>query len=354
MKKLLFIFLLQLSFLYAQTNMLIPFSINKKIGFINEELRIIVEPIYDKIDRYKDNTFILYNSYKNVYVLQSQNEQKNIQDIILLGKGYYSMYFDPDTYIYDDTGKRIRVLSKLQHDHNASREFLIVFNGARENIIKQDDTYVFSDKNILEIFDFEPITQTALCRYKGRGMCLVTEKGVINQEKYSFSKTSFNEGLVFGKNNKTGETGFYNMNCKLVIKATVKEDSTMDDWDAYPSVNCGAVALVKEGENNIILSNRQRLFSENWNIVDNKGNVFANGIKANYISPFSDNVAVLMLKNGNKWIYELIDKHGHCLTETEFDEIHTSINGYCMARKDDVDYLISSGNGSVYKCTDFK
>lgn len=354
MKKLLLLGFLEISILYAQSNSLIPFSIKNKIGFINNKLEIVVEPTYDSLNSNKENTFVLYNKQKNVYVLLSEKEQKNVHDVILLGDGYYSMYYDPDTFVYDNTGKRIRILSQLQHDHQSTYDNMIVFDGKSENIIKQDNTYVFNDTGIIEIFNYDPFFKIALCRYRDKGYSLVSESGVKNTDPFQFGMRSMSEGFVFGKNLKTGECGFYNMDCKLVIKAGTKNGSTMDDWNCYPGINCGVVALVNDGEKNVLLSEWQTLHSDNWCIVDSTGHFLEYGITADKIYPFSDDVAVLMIQNGKNTIYRLIGKNGKIITDRDFDQISSSVNGYCMAVKDGVDYLIKSKDGSVYRCSDFK
>lgn len=354
MKKILFLLIIQMGVLYAQSKQLIPFSLSKKIGFINDEFIVQIEPVFDSLERYKENSFVLYNAQKKVYVLQSEKEQKNVHDIILLGNGFYSVYYEPDTYIYDITGNRIRILPKLQHDHKSTYEYMIVFNGSYENIIKQDNSFVFNDQRILEIYDFDSETETALCRYQDRGISLISKKGIINPNKFNFGMRSMSEGFVFGKNQKTGECGFYDMDCKLAVKAGIKNGSTMDDWNCYPGINCGVVALVNDGEKNILLSEWQTLHSDNWSIVDSSGRFIEYGITADKIYPFSDDVAVLMLQKGNKTIYRLINKNGKIITDRDFDQISSSVNGYCMAEKDGVDYLIKSKDGSVYRCSDFK
>ena len=354
MRKYIFFLIFQLSILYAQTNLLIPFSKNKKIGFINDQLEIFIDPVFDSIVKYKNNSFILYDASKQCNILQTEKETRIVHDLILLGNGYYSMYYEPDTYVYDMMGKRIRVLSNLQHDHDSTYEYMIVFNGVSENIIKQDNTYIFNDSNILEIYDYEHISETALCRYKGKGYCLITKNGLKNQDKYTFSIRSMNEGLVFGKNLRTEECGFYDMDCNLVIKAGVKKNSGMDDWNSYPGISCGVTALVNDGEKNILLSEWQTIHSDNWSIVDCTGKILEYGITADKIFPFSDDVAVLMVQVGKKKVYRLIGKDGKIITDRDYDFINSSVNGYCMASKNGLDYLINSKDGTVYNCSDFK
>ena len=354
MKKIIIIFCFQITLLFAQGNNLIPFKKNEKIGFVNEKSNVLIEPQYDSLDKYKDGTFVMFLNQNKSYVLVNKSITRNVRDIILLGNDCYSIYMNPNTYIYNSNGIQIRVLSNLQHDHKSTKEYMIVFNGKNENILLENGEVLFNDNNILEIFDYDSKTETALVRYASKVFCLLTKNGIKNQDVFIFGMRSLGEGLVFGKNTKTGETGFYNMDCKLAIKAGQKSGSDMDDWNCYPSITCGVVPLVYDGKQNILLSEWQTLHSGNWCVVDKSGKVLASGITADYIYPFSDDVAVVKLLSGQKWIYRLIDKKGNLITKTDYDELNSSINGYCMAKKDGIDYLICSKDGKVFNCADFK
>lgn len=352
-KKMIFIVILQITSLYAQHNKIIPYCLNKKIGFIDENFKVLIEPCFDSLEQWKDNNFILYSSNKNK-ILFNRFGSKNIQDVILLDNGYYSTIQGNDTVIYNEAGKCIRILSKLQHDHYSSLDYLIVFDGERDNIITPDNTYIFSDKNILEIFNYDSKTETALCRYKSNGYCLVSNDLIKNKDKFLFGIRSFNEGVVFGKNIKTGESGFYDMNCNLIIQADVLKNTDMDDWNYFPSFNNGVVSFVNENNSNFFLSKDQVYHSTNWIIVDKNGKLLIDGITADYIYPFSDNVAVYKLKTNDLYKYGLLNKNGENITSVLYDKITPSINGYCMATNNNIDYLISSIDGTIYLCNTFK
>ena len=354
MKKIVMVLIFQITILYAQNNHLIPFKKNEKIGFLDDKLNIIIEPQYDAIDEYMDDTFVMFLKQKKRYVLVNKNITRNISNYILLGNDCYSIYLDPDTHIYNSKGIQTSVLPNLQHDHKSTLEYMIVFNGSNENIITENKELLFNDERILEIFDYDKITQTALARYVSKGFCLVNKNGIKNKDTFIFGMRSFGDGLVFGKNKKTGETGFYDMDCKLIIKAETKSGSDMDNWNCYPSISCGVVSFASEGEKSILLSEGQTLHSDNWSVVNKSGEVLANGISADYIYPFSNDVAVVKLLSGEKWIYKLIDKKGRIITNTNYDELYSSVNGYCMAKKDGIDYLIRSKDGKVFECTNFK
>ena len=353
MKKFIIILLFQITILYAQSNHLIPFKKNGKIGFVDNKISVVIEPQYDAMDKYKDDTFVMFLKDKKCYVLVNKDVTKNISNYLLLGNDCYSIYQKPDTYIYNSKGKQIRALPKLQHDHKSTLEYMIVFNGSNEDIIMESGDFLFNDEKILEVFDYDKKTQTALVRYVSKGFCLITTNGIKNKDRFIFGIRSLEDSMVFGKNTKTGESGFYDMDCNLIIKAEIKSGSDMDNWNCYPSISCGVVSFASDGEKLILLSEGQTLHSDNWSIVDKSGEVLANKILADYIYPFSDDVAVVKLLSGEKWIYKLIDKKGEIITDINYDEIFSSVNGYCMAKKDGIDYLIRSKDGMVYKCNDF-
>ena len=353
-KRIILIFLLQITTLYAQNNKIIPYCLNNKIGFVDEFFNVLKEPSFASLEQWNNNNFILYSLNKQNKVLFNKYGSKNVQDVILLDNGYYSSYQGYDTLIYNEAGNCIRTLHNLQHDHNSSYNYIIVFDGEKENIITVNNLYIFDDKNILELYNYDPKTETALCRYKSKGYCLVKKNAIKNKEKFLFGIRSFNEGAVFGKNIETGETGFYNMDCKLIIKAEILKDTNIDDWNYFPSISDDVLSFVHEDNSYIFLSKQQVYHSSNWIITDKNGNIISKSITADYIYPFSDNVAVYKLKINDNFKYGLINKKGEIITTTLYDEINSSVNGYCMAKKNNVDYLISSNDGTVYLCNSFK
>lgn len=354
MRKILIIVFFQITLLYAQNNHLIPFKMNEKLGFVNDKLKIQIQPQYDSLEKYMDDTFIMFLKHNKSYVLVNKNITKTVSNYLLLGNNCYSLYIYPDTYIYNSNGIQTRVISNLQHDHKSTADYMIVFNGKNENILMENGEFMFDDNNILEIFDYDKKTETALVRYLSKGFCLVTKDRIKNTDIFIFGMRSLGDGLVFGTNRETGESGFYNMDCKLIIPAEIKSGSDMDNWNCYPSISCGVASFANNDGKLILLSEGQTQHSTNWCVIDKSGKVLANGITADYIYPFSDDVAVVKLRSSEKWIYRLIDKKGKIITATDYDEINSSVNGYCMAKKDGIDYLIRSKDGKVFKCADFK
>lgn len=351
--------------LLFSNELLIPFSFKGKMGFLDEKLKLLTNPDYiGEIISYNDQMIKI--KCKGYTVIVGKNGElltRGVDSLFIIDNEKYAISQEGGSYfsrVFSSEKQVLHMFDKIKIYGSDKQGYLLILDGtgnnsSRYNIMNCGGELLYKNNTFKRIFDYDSERGIALVQNNNFDDCLVSRDGnIINDVEYKFGRNSFNEGFVFGKNLKTGETGFYNLDCKLVIKSDVKVGSTMEDWDAYPSVNCGVVAIVNDGEKNVLLSEWQTLHSDNWSIVDTNGKFLAYGITADYISPFSDDVAVYMLRNGDRWIYRLINKYGNFITNTDYDEIQSSINGYCMAKKNGIDYLISSSDGTVYKCSDFK
>lgn len=365
MKKIMFLFQFLFITIYINANeKLIPFSLNGKIGFLNENLTCVLEPQYSGS----------ISSYVNLMVLVDCKGYDVLigKDGELLTRGVDSIFIvDNDKYAVSQNGGSgfSRVFSSLDKsvlhfydkvsiDNTNKTGNLIIDmynNVSRLNVLDEKGELLFKNNTFKRIFDYDSNIQIVFVQDQDFNDCLFDINGKqVNKDSFRFGMRSFKEGFIFGKKLKTGETGFFNMDCNLVIKAGVRKGSDMDDWNSYPGISCGVTALVNDGEKNILLSEWQTIHSDNWSIVDCTGKILEYGITADKIFPFSDDVAVLMVQVGKKKVYRLIGKNGKIITDRDYDFINSSVNGYCMASKNGLDYLINSKDGTVYKCSDFK
>lgn len=344
---------------------IIPFSQNGKIGFVNEKLNILTEAQYvGRVTSFNEYMVMIYcKSYDVLIGKDGELLTRGVDGLFIVDNDKYAISQEGGAYysrIFSSEKQILNVFDKIKINDTDYNGNLMIVDGrsgssSRNNIINSNGDLLFKNNTFKRIFDYNSEKKVALVQDEGFNDCLVDATGKsINTDSFQFGMRSMSEGFVFGKNLKTGECGFYNMDCKLVIKADTKNGSTMDDWNCYPGINCGVVALVNDGEKNVLLSEWQILHSDNWCIVDSTGHFLEYGITADKIYPFSDDVAVLMIQNGKNTIYRLIGKNGKIITNRDFDQISSSVNGYCMAVKDGVDYLIKSKDGSVYRCSDFK
>lgn len=366
MKRLFFI-LIELFFtLFLFSNeLIIPYSLNNKIGFVDENLHVLLEPQYEGEVSDSTKKMVLLNCPK-FDVLIGDNGQLltgGIDYIYIIGENEYAVSQrggDGFGRIFSLDKKMLHYYDKIMVTNADHYGNLIIQDKnknavSRLNILNSNGDYLYKNNSFKRIFCYLNETGVALVQDDAFNDCLINADGtVINPVPFQFGMRSMNEGYVFGKNLQTGECGFYNMDFKRVIKAYPKDGSNMDDWNCYPGISCGVVALANDGEKNVYLSEWQTLHSNFWSIVDTTGKFLETGITADKIYPFSDDVAVLMIQNGKNQVYRLINKNGKIITDTDYDQISSSVNGYCMAVKDGVDYLIKSKDGSVYRCSDFK
>ena len=354
MRKLFLVFIqVFFSGLLFSNEYLIPFVSDGKIGFVDEKLIFY----NDKMIKIK------CKGYSVIIGKNGELLTRGVDSLFIVDNDKYAISQDGGPYfsrVFSSEKQIIHVFDKIRINGTDHNGFLIIIDGtgnssSRYNIINLNGDLLYKNNTFKRIFDYNSEKKIAFVQDDDFNDCLVDSNGkIINTVPFQFGMRSMNEGYVFGKNLQTGECGFYNMDCKCVIKAYTKDGSNMDDWNCYPGISCGVVALVNDGEKNVFLSEWQTLHSDYWSIVDTNGKFIEFGITADKIYPFSDDVAVLMLQNGEKNIYRLINKNGKIITDRDFDQINSSVNGYCMAEKDGVDYLIKSKDGSVYRCSDFK
>lgn len=363
-KKISIVFTTFLCILLFSNERLIPFSLNGKIGFVDEKLKILREPEY-KGEVISYNNQMIKIKCKGYSVIIGNNGElltRGVDSLFIVDKDKYVISQNDGSYfsrMFSSEKQALRVFDKIKINDTDHKGNLMIVDGrdnssSRYNIINLNGDLLYKNNKFKRIFDYNSEKKIAFVQDNDFNDCLVDSDGkIINTVPFQFGMRSMSEGYIFGKNLKTGECGFFDMDCKLVLKAGVKKGSTMDDWNCYPGINCGVVALVNDGEKNILLSEWQTFHSDNWSIVDSTGRFIESGVTADKIYPFSDDVAVLMIQNGENTICRLIGKNGKIITDRDFDQISSSVNGYCMAEQDGVDYLIKAKDGSVYRCSEF-
>lgn len=372
MKKI-FVFLVLLvinPFLYS-SEILIPFRINKKIGFLNENLNIIQKPVYTDINlmckqaadvyiKKKGSLYLEHYVYtaKNGEIFISSTGDNNYLDISFIADKYMNITSFSDSNLYTinlTTMKSIDELSGLQLGNSISDEYIIVeYDGnnysesespSRTYFVDINGKKKLSQNDFTEIRCFDPLTKVLIVRKAAR-LWLVNEYGKYISEK-NFSPTYqsiISDGLFLGISND--EKGFFNTEGDLIISINrMPELSIKFNSNVLPCII----------ENSYIdLYSEENYYSNKWTIIDTKGKIVKTDILANEIHEYSDDgTAVLRIKDGTKDKFSLIDTKGDIILKDFYDEIDDSINGYCMATKDGVDFLISSKDGTVYKCMDF-
>ena len=346
---------------------IIPFGINGRIGFLNEDLKMITKEtvdsigyifdmaciVHDKNNEKRRNRILFYNGdfldYPyggnvfwigndwigiNYYHFSNQegtfepiaynmNAPSNIKLLQLNHKGDSCLYGDSLDFIVcrTDAGEQIQTSEGRLPWHN--KTFHRIYGSV------QDDLFV------AETLDYEYL--------------LLNTKGEILKKTNFTYLGSFYNGLAPGFKYPELIRGYYNTDLQLVF--------AVENFPEYPdNFVCDVLPVyIKDGKKYMFDAFDQKIAEDlDWALVDTKGNLRVRGIKAGKISNFSeDKVAVFVRNNNGEFEYQLIDTQGKIITQKLYDEIKDSINGYCMAKRDGIDYLISAEDGTEYKCEDF-
>lgn len=372
MRKHIFLCSLLISFFYLNAEVkIIPYEVNGKFGLLDSNLQVLLSPKYDSFISCSKNLSVFSYQYKYIVINSEGIELYNgnpFNQPVLIGNNKYSITteingnkeIDYVTHVCDENNQLLEELLNIEIRNSDENGNLYIVNPFNQNlsryyIIDADKKYLFPNMNFKRIFYYDSTYKIALVKDEYFSDKLVSVNNeFVNKTKFMFAMRSFNEGLVFGKNLETNVTGFYDIKCRLIIKIKIKDTSDMDDWNTFPCFSCGLISVVNQDNEYLLLSEYQSMDSKNWILMDVYGNIVKDGIEANKIYPFVDNVAVLRILKNNDYKYQLISNKGEILTNEYYDRMYDSVNGFCRAKKNGKDYLISVSTGKVYDCEEFK
>ncbi len=351
--------------------MLVSFEIEGKIGFVNQRLEKIAEAKYQTLLAVSKHCAVVFTEGYDYEVVTPRGVVLTSDERpYLIGDEHYTFYeeiplpkvsrgrgdihwrkniirsaFSPETSVIYDLellgGSSLSCIVS-RNPYNKDAAWL--------NYISSDGTYLFPHKNsfnVLQCFD-EDLSRGVVLD-KDWSIRLVDETGTsIGNESWRWLGP-FSAGLVPGVQMDTGESGYYDKDGTLVIPAVFKvNDIIYDGWGT--SFGSGVVPCRVIDNEIHIGATKAGFVTPDWAIMDTMGNIVASDIQATCIYEFSDGVAVLFHYDSNAMTYRLLRPDGTFLTAGQFDFIHGSINGYCRAKKDGVDYLIRSSDGTAYRC----
>ncbi len=345
---------------------LIPYELDGKIGFLNQDMERIAEPKYKKfteISRYCAVVQTVAADWMVVTFDGTEIPIKSVHNSCLIGDEYFA---DPEK-LPENSGHRIKtticsvvtderhVIYDLELSGGTSLAYIHVVNPydrkyARHNYINYSGKFKFpADNKWKRLYQYDETYERCVVWDEEFDCRLVDKSGnFIKDLKWDALSQYFSEGLVAGRQN--GREGYYNAEGELSIPVIFHVN---DDMNLAPSFNSGVLPC-RFFDNMIhIYSDDKISRASDWAVIDAKGNVLVSGITASYIEEFSEDVAVLYSAENPSRERHLIRKDGTILTKEPFDEIQRSSGGYCRARRNGEDYLISSEDGTAYKCKDF-
>lgn len=355
---------------------LIPYRMNGNIGFLDKTMKVIQKPKYTNIYGFsknaadvqiinKDTLYVeqyLFTIFQGEIYLSSSYDDKM----------YSSIHFISDLYVNMDCNsiseglnaytiniknlEKIDKLSKIALNNSKSLQYIVIdydgnkypanTNLSRNYLVDIEGNKSLTNNDFTEIRCFDSESKIGIARISGKLKLFNLDGKFVSDKEFSAARASvISDGLFLAVT--TNEQGFFNTSGDLVISINrLSELNLCFHSNVIPCV-------IENGK--IDLYSDESYYSNNWAIVNSKGEIIKNNIQAIEIHEFSeDGTAVLINKKNGKIIYTLINSEGQNLVNEPFDLIEDSINGYCMARKNSIDYLISSQDGTIYNCKDFK
>lgn len=359
-----FIILLFITVRLSANEVLIPYEIDNKIGFLNEKLEVIHSPQFDSLSLCLEKQCIAFKRSSdgtlNHYIITSEKiirKPKEAIRCIIVGDDYYGFIYDywkdsktgiEGTVLYSHNNSDKHIFKDIYFQSSSNQEYIEIEdinNIPRRNYMNLAGEKIFATKQNFNIKDFNITVNRGFIR-KDFSDYLVDEKlNLVSGNKFNFYYGFSNDGLILG--NTDSETGFFDTNGQLVIPIVRVPEM-------YIGFCCNRLPVVINLVGQYELYSHEDCYSKEWAIINQNGEIIKNHIEADMISGYSSvGIAVLRKYEDDKTKNYLIDINGDFLLNYSFDKIQSFENGYSRAKKDGVDYLISSKDLKVYKCKDF-
>ena len=352
-------------------DVLIPFEIDGKIGFLDYYLTIKFYPYYRNLVEYRKN-MVLVRDFDLDYLVLFANGRKAVAPNLansnsvpgLIGEDFYffnvqSKEDDVKTFfgsyeIYDKYGNVISCFSDRELFSSQNPDWIHCRYKGNGKIIEDfmdiNGVYKWKNAEIKRVRAFYPEYNIGIVEDRNYIWTVVNKDGdFIMDNENAPQLDGFSCGLSLGAKLNPHRKGYFDKNLELVI-----EVERIPEYGR--EFKCNVVPCVIENNKIYLYEPLSGDYSKNWCILNTKGEIVKSGIEASNMSDFSDDgTAVLRLYEEERHLYKcwLINTKGEKITDIYFDEIKDSINGYSRAKKDGIDYLISSKDGSIYLCSDF-
>ena len=343
-----------------EEDILIPYEVDGKIGFVNQRLEKITEARYLAITSISKYCAVVQTEgYRQAIVTfdgkEITRELSFGDSMFLIGDEYYGI---PEasqdaskrtkTIIYSVFTQQEYVVHDLVLEGGSSLEYIRSTNVyyreySRLNCVNYKGEFKFPVDNKWKRLHFyeEALGRGIILDDDFDGRIIDRAGNFVGGYKWQSIAQEFGDGLVAGI--KDDRAGYYDKDGVLMVPVQFHVEN---DIHLAPRFNSGILPCrIIDGVLNVY-SREKQISLANWSLIDTEGNVVADKILADNITEFSDGVAVLKLGD----LYYLIKHDGEKLLSEGFDSIQPSINGYCRAKIGETDYIISSQDGKIFKC----
>lgn len=363
-------------------DVLIPYRLNGKIGFVNQNLEKITEAKYTgcrDVTRYF--ALVYLKDYWNILLCDGQETRIGKTERMGVGPAAIGDEYvavpelipgkDKErfkTTIFSVFDGEVAVVYDWKIEKGTSLEYMYAYDFSISDVYYE---YNYIDaKGEIKFPEEHGFTIESYDEDLGRGTAYFQEvqkkqHAIIDEDsniikRFSDLSEKFSDGLIAGideyeyRDLEKGEIpgGYYDRDGNLRIPVIFHKSEIKTIYFTQ-NFNSGVLPCwILDGE--IHVMGEYDCNGDDWGIIDTEGNIVASHITAQKIEEFSNGVANIITENQEgKEEVRLINTKGEIITEEAFDEIADCINGYCMAQKNGEDYLISAADGTVYRCRDF-
>ena len=363
----------------AEQDVLIPYELDGYIGFVNQDLEKITEAEYDVLAVFPVSRYcavVRKNNAAYIVVSGGQKIRSNNYDRfgsdsalmpVLIGDEYFAVpELIPEgncsrlkTTVFSIYGEEAAVLYdwKIQPG-SKSLDYIAACRYGSERLayINAHGKEQLPQHDGLRLRGYDEALERGIV-LTGSGRRAITDKDMNIIETF-YDLSEFSDGLIAGQKavEELGDNmfrgGYYDADGRLRIPVVFHKRPIHSVYAAQ-QFNSGVLPCrIIDGD--IHVMGMYPAFGDDWAIIDTEGNPIASGITAKRISEFRGGAARIVTLNGaGEEEVRLMDTRGKILTAEAFDEIAECINGYCMAKKDGENYLISAADGTAYRCRDF-
>lgn len=359
-KLLLLLFLLTIFINFTNAkNLMIPFEQNGQIGFLNEDMQVLVYPEYSKILNQSENMFWVIKMDSNNRIIKNdiiffdgiKIPVEGNSKIKFVGEKYYVIYKNQESVVYDNKlHKMVCSFKGYELNNSDSEDYIFITNitdgsKARYFFVDLKGNEYLVDNSYQRIVSYDTKSKSIVYVDAEWNESISDFNGIQKFDKIISEIGRIGDGLFLGYT-KT-QQGYFNLNGELVIPVNGIEQQKDN---LCPVFCCSIIPCILDGNSIYVQESIVEENSKKWAIINTKGKIIKKNIDADYIFPYStDKVSVMYKTRNNKKTYSLIDTKGNIITTKDFEYISEPVNGYARARSNNIDYLISTKNGNDYR-----
>jgi len=337
-------FLLVVAYLFLSCNVnadpLILFSVNKKYGYVDQNLKIVIPPEYEHAEHFSKNGFAIVRfKEKHSGIIDQQGEiifERSISNIYYIAENLYSYAESNDVYMIFRLSDKKTIASGLgTPGYSGSDPYILI-----RTMDRQSD-YEFIDFNGNKFPVSFQMKRYSYPFYEGRAVITKTnwDYSIINLQGKEISSLrlfrigqKYSEGLIPAQTEEM-VTGYINLDgvFEFEIPFIVGDQPNATEFS-------NGFALIKTAQN-----------PDMWVVINKSGKTVSNPIMVTDAYAFSEGLSIVSKYDviQKKYVYGYINTKGDYLVPPILDRCDSFKDGYARVIFKGKDGLLDT-KGMVY------